>query len=230
MGKNKSKKGLEIGKDYVNVLYNNVIVIDRVGNFDNKGFYEDLYRKDNPCTNYGSWREATEEEVIEVFRRHLIHRYGKDWQTMKIKEKHPDSVLEINNGSCEVEICKCYDGWNVWNKNGMLYHNGIWVERLEEVEEPENKKIMKTAGQVFDEINGMRDGDIMEVYKVREGFKTKFQTGWTPPPSDVICPQCGKLMKFTGKTLLSNPQQDEYRCENCGNIEYKITASIAHSD
>ena len=129
-----SVKRLEIGKDYITVLYSKFIVIDRVGNFDNKGFYEDLYKKDIPCTNYESWREATEEEVIEAFKRHLIHRYGEDWETMKIKKRHPSSSLWINNGSWEVEIVKEKEGWEVWNKNGLLYCNGIWVERLEEEE------------------------------------------------------------------------------------------------
>ena len=131
MEKNES---LEIGKDYITVLYSKFIVIDRAGNFDNKGFYEDLYKKDIPCTNYGSWREATEQEVIEAFRKHLVYRYGEDWETMKIKEKHPESILDINDGLFRVEIPKDKNGWNVWNENGLLYRNGIWVERLEEEE------------------------------------------------------------------------------------------------
>ena len=40
--------------------------------------------------------------------------------------------------------------------------------------------------------------------------------------TETICPQCGSVMKFSGKTLLSNPQQDEYRCEDCKNIEYIV--------
>ena len=109
-----------------------------------------------------------------------------------------------------------------------MYFNGGGKINIEESNaDGENNKMkqdrkLKTAGQVFDEINGMRDGDIMEVYSVREGFVTKFQTGWTPPPSVVICPQCGKLMKFTGKALLSNPQQDEYMCEKCKHTQYRM--------
>ena len=40
--------------------------------------------------------------------------------------------------------------------------------------------------------------------------------------TDVFCHKCGSVMKFSGKTLLSNPQQDEYRCEDCKNIEYIV--------
>ena len=36
---------LEIGKDYVSVLYSKFIVIDRVGDFNNEAIYDDLYKK-----------------------------------------------------------------------------------------------------------------------------------------------------------------------------------------
>ena len=137
MKQNESEKKLEIGKDYVNVHDNSVIVIDRTKGITNRGFEGERYKIDLSCSNHSNWREATEEEVIEAFERHLIHRYGEDWETMKIKEKHPDatSYLDINDGSWKVEISKHSNGWNVWNNNGLLYRNGIWVERLEE-EEP----------------------------------------------------------------------------------------------
>lgn len=127
---NKSVKRLEVGKDYINMNNNNVIVIDRVGDFDNKGFCEDLYKENLLCTNYKIWREATPEEVRERFEAHLIKRYGEDWRTMKIKEEHPSSSpYMIMYG---VEISKKYGGWNVWNKNGLIYREGVWMERLEE--------------------------------------------------------------------------------------------------
>ena len=136
MEKNKSVKELEIGKDYIGVDDNNFIVIDRTGDIENRGFYDDLYKKHLSCSNHSEWREATEEEVIEAFEKHLIHRYGEDWKTMKIKEKHPSlsSAIRINDGLWDVGISKEFDGWNVCNKNGLLYCNGIWVERLEEEE------------------------------------------------------------------------------------------------
>ena len=134
MKQNESVKKLEVGKDYISVLSSKLIVIDRAGDFDNRGFYGDWYRKDIPCIDYSNWREATKEEVIEAFKKHLVYRYGKDWETMKIKERHPDSISEINDGLWSVDISKDIDGWNVWNKNGLLYCNGIWVERLEEKE------------------------------------------------------------------------------------------------
>ena len=122
----------EAEKDYVNVHDNNLIVIDRDGDFPNKGFCGEEYKNHISCSNHSNWREATEEEVIEAFKKHLIHRYGEDWETMKIKEVHPNSIFRINDGSWIVDIAKLADGWNVWNKHGLLYRNGIWVESLEE--------------------------------------------------------------------------------------------------
>ena len=123
-------KKLEEGKDYVNK--DDLIVIDRSGDTTNRGFDGNNFEYDLFCSCPHVWREATKEEVIEAFEKHLNHRFGEDWRTMKIKERHPDSGGNINNGFWNVEIIKLFDGWNVWNKNGLLYCNGIWVERLEE--------------------------------------------------------------------------------------------------
>jgi len=141
MEKSKSEKELGVGKDYVNVHDSKFIVIDRVGNFDNIGFDGKGYYNNFSCYNPSNWREATEEEVIEAFERYLVHHYGEDWETMEIKESHPNSSSDINDDSWNVVISKLPDGWNVWNKHGVLYRNGIWVERLEEKEKLE--KIMK---------------------------------------------------------------------------------------
>ena len=131
---NESVERLEVEKDYINVHDNSVIVINKTEGITSRGFEGREYKNYLSCSNPENWREATEEEVIEAFRKHLVHRYGKDWQTVKIKEIHPDSTLTINDGSWEVEISKHRNGWYVWNKNGLLYCNGIWVERLEEKE------------------------------------------------------------------------------------------------
>ncbi len=134
---NQSVRELEMGKDYVNMHDNDVVVIDRVGGIMNRGFERRKYKNDLACSFSPNWREATKEEVIEAFEKHLNHRFGEDWKTMKINEKHPDlpSSIVINDGLWNVKISKEYDGWSVCNKNGLLYCNGIWVERLGEKEE-----------------------------------------------------------------------------------------------
>ena len=173
--KNKSVKELEVEKDYVNVLYSNYIVIDRAGDFGNKGFYDDLYKNQLSCSGTSNWREATEEEVIEAFKKHLIHRYGEDWRTMKIKESHPNSSSDINDDSWNVVISKLSFGWNVWNKNGLLYRNGIWVERLEEPTKltdwapvPEDIKEIK-AGEKVDKRYVLKK-DVLTILSVESKF------------------------------------------------------------
>ena len=131
---NESVKKLEVGKDYINLHDNDFIVIDRTGDIENRCFDDDLYKNYLTCSNPSEWREATKSEVIRAFKRHLVKRYGADWETMKIKEKHPSlsSFTVINDDDYDVVILKLPDGWNVWNKNGLLYCDGVWVERLEE--------------------------------------------------------------------------------------------------
>ena len=157
MKQNQSVEKLEIRKDYINVHDNTVIVIDRVEGITNRGFDGEEYKNYLSCKNHSNWREASEEEVIAAFEKHLIHRYGEDWKTMKIKERHPElsSAIRINDGLWDVKISKEYDGWNVWNVNGLIYCNGIWVERMEETAEltgwspsPEDIKEMKAGEKV----------------------------------------------------------------------------------
>lgn len=72
-----------------------------------------------------------------------------------------------------------------------MYFNGGGKINIEESNadgennQMEQYRIVKTAGQVMDEINQMNDGSIMEIYKVQGGFKTKFQSGWAPAPEDI---------------------------------------------
>ena len=127
-------KNLQVGRDYVNVHDNSVIVIDRTEGITSRGFEGEEYKNYLSCSNPSNWREATIEEVIKAFEKHLNHRFGEDWKTMKIKEVHPYSIFRINDGSWKVDISKHFDNWFIWNENGLLYCNGIWVERLEEKE------------------------------------------------------------------------------------------------
>ena len=120
---------LEVRKDYISK--DGLIVLDRTGDTTNRGIDGNNFEYDLFCSSPYVWREATEEEVIGAFRKHLIHRYGEDWKTMKIKERHPSSRGNINDELWAVLIAKV-DSWSVWNENGLLYRNGIWVERLEE--------------------------------------------------------------------------------------------------
>ena len=166
------KENLEIGKDYVSEV-NGVIVIDRIGVSGNRGFFEGFFVCNLVCSSPDEWREATESEVVEAFKKDLIHRYGKDWETMKIKERHPDSTIIINDGSWNVVISKFCDGWVVWNKNGILYFNGIWVEKLEEEGEEENVEKLEVGK---DYIN-VHDNNVIIIDKTENIINRGFEGG-----------------------------------------------------
>ena len=110
------------------------LLLTEGGDSDNIGFWSDKFGRSLCCISSSLWREATPEEVKKRFEAHLVQRYGADWETMRIKERHPDSILEINEGIWSVDISKKSWGWGgvFGMENGLLYCKGIWVERLEE--------------------------------------------------------------------------------------------------
>ena len=136
-------KELEVKKDYIDKYEGNVIIIDRIGGFKNRGFSGNNFACGLSCSNPNEWREATKEEVIEAFEKHLSYRFGEDWRTMEIRERHPASGGDINNGLWDGGISKFFDGWNVFNENGLLYCDGIWVDRLGEEPKIHIKKAIK---------------------------------------------------------------------------------------
>ena len=163
---------LKIGKDYISK--DGLIVLDRTGDTTNRGIDGNNFEYDLFCSSPYVWREATEEEVIGAFRKHLIHRYGNDWKTMKIKERHPSSKGNINDELWAVLIAKV-DSWSVWNENGLLYRNGIWVERLEEPPKltdgllsPEDIKEIK-AGEKADKRYVLKK-DVLTILSVESKF------------------------------------------------------------
>ena len=80
-------KKLEVGKDYICVHNNSMIVIDRKGNCGNNGFLYKEYKDNLLCITPEIWREATKEEGYRSFSKALSSSLWQDWETMKIKEK-----------------------------------------------------------------------------------------------------------------------------------------------
>src|SRR5699024_5860064 len=96
-------------------------------------FYTDLYCSYNNC------REATKKEVVQAFKKELVRKYGENWENVKIK-KSPSGLNSSNKAKYNIEIRKYYDGWRVYNKNGLLYENGKWAEPIGEPKYPESYK------------------------------------------------------------------------------------------
>lgn len=123
---------LEVGKDYVHID-GGYLVLDRVGVEYNKGFTPNGFSTEIYCGSVFEWREATKEQVLKFFAKHLIERYGEDWRDVKVKEcLHFKDEPKVNTGFYSTYIRKSSNEWRVWNKNGCLFKDGKWAEVLGE--------------------------------------------------------------------------------------------------
>ena len=127
---------LKEGGDYFS-KYGNRLCIDRRGNAKNFGFYllEEPIRfgYKMACAIKKDWRIATEEEVIQAFEKECIRRLGEDWKDVRIKTHANGGTINLNTGRHQISIRKDkHSGWVVWNKNGLVYCEGKWAEKLEE--------------------------------------------------------------------------------------------------
>lgn len=124
---------LEIGKDYVSKKNEEEIIIDRKGNYGNVCFLNGEFVDDIACIRPFLWREATEEEVIQAFEKECVRRLGEDWKEVKLKTHANGGTIHVNTGRHKLKIIKNkHKGWIVWNKNGIVYYEGKWAEKLEE--------------------------------------------------------------------------------------------------
>lgn len=48
--------------------------------------------------------------------------------------------------------------------------------------------------------------------------------------TNVICPNCGKIMKRDDVLLTSNPPQDRYVCQNCGEVRFVLRGAQKAAD
>src|SRR5699024_4702210 len=96
---------LEIGKDYIHVR-GNWLVISRVGGSGDYGFTDggEIFLTSLRRSKPKNWIEATKEEVISFFEKHLIQRYGEDWERVKVKECMYRNDEYTNEGLNSVDI------------------------------------------------------------------------------------------------------------------------------
>src|SRR5699024_9151008 len=130
---------LEVGGDYIAKNNEEEIVIDRKGRYGNVGFFGGKFVNNIECYKPFIWREATEEEVIEAFEKESARRLGEDWREAKLKTHAKGATIHVNTGRHQSKIIKNkHKGWIVWNKNGIVYFEGKWAEKLEESKFAEN--------------------------------------------------------------------------------------------
>lgn len=73
---------------------------------------------------------ATKEEVQNALYNEAEKRYGKYWKEVKIKQAIEREVPPMNSGI--LAVCFSLTDERLWNKNGVLYKDGVWAEALEE--------------------------------------------------------------------------------------------------
>src|SRR5690625_185400 len=122
---------LEVGKSYM-AKTGNAMVINRVGNYGNYGFYFGDWSDKIPCITPGIWREATDEEVRSALEKETIRRYGENWQDVKIKEDiHPVSGSFLNENGYILAIKEAAAGWIIVNINVYIFYMGVWDENMD---------------------------------------------------------------------------------------------------
>ena len=73
---------------------------------------------------------ATEEEVQNALFNEAEKRYGKNWREVKIKQTIEREFPFINSGALTVTFT--LTSGRLWNKNGVLYKDGVWAEVIED--------------------------------------------------------------------------------------------------
>lgn len=73
---------------------------------------------------------ATKKEVQNALFNEAEKRYGKNWKEVKIKQTIERAIPPTNHGT--FTVCFSLPDERLWNKNGVLYKDGVWVEVIEE--------------------------------------------------------------------------------------------------
>lgn len=73
---------------------------------------------------------ATREEVENALYNEAEKRYGKNWKEVKIKQTIERGIPPTNSGKLGVFFF--FTEKRLWNKNGVLYKDGVWAEILED--------------------------------------------------------------------------------------------------
>lgn len=132
----KEHNGFVVGGDYAYKDLPSLICIDRKESALNSGFIKGRFSKSIFCDYRNDWREATEGEVKEALIEECVQVFGEDFKNVRLKHNLGAEfvIYAFNIGDNKFKIVKGKRGWEVWNKNGLLYYNGAWNEPLEEGE------------------------------------------------------------------------------------------------
>lgn len=132
---------LEVGKSYRSA--GGWIVINRKGDEGNYGFNPDgEFQYGLCCSIADEWQEIPESEAIALLEKECVKRYGDGWRDVKIKESiYYDTNTPINSGRFVDYILS----HAIWNRNGCIFYNGKWAEKLEEPKIKEGQMVWVKA-------------------------------------------------------------------------------------
>ena len=129
------QKELEVGKIYRDNQYKeHIFCVTKLEGgdyhffgFNTGGFYQenDWYSFSDNETEKG-FTEATPEEWKEAMTKELIRRYGENWENVKLK-KCLWHLHSSNNGDYGLTFSET----EIWNRNGMIFKDGIFAEVLD---------------------------------------------------------------------------------------------------
>jgi len=100
---------------------------------DGEWFYEKDEESSRVACNSGALknsRPATESDVFEALKKEAVKRYGEDWETVKLKAHIDNGEKSDNRPIYRVEYTSNH---KLWNKNGVIFHNGKWAEIIKEI-------------------------------------------------------------------------------------------------
>lgn len=71
---------------------------------------------------------ATDQEVKTALEAECVKRYGEDWKNAKIKANADGSKI---NNKLRFNVGIYIELNQIFNRNGLIFDNGVWAEKLE---------------------------------------------------------------------------------------------------
>ena len=89
------------------------------------------------CDPLLDWQEIPESEALELLEKECVKWGGENWKDAKIKECLILPTKGDNQGAYKANIRTN----RIWNRNGCIFKDGVWAEKLEEPEIKEGQMI-----------------------------------------------------------------------------------------
>src|SRR5680860_653726 len=140
---------LEVGKSY-RLKKGPCVVICKRNKYNSYGIQADKWSNEIKCSVPEEWQEIPESEAIELLERECVRWGGEGWKDAKVVCLYSPEGNLSNTGKYITSITT----YEIWNKNGCIFKDGVWAEKLEEPDIKEGQMIW---------VRDREDGDYGEV-------------------------------------------------------------------